>query len=81
MFIKNVTILNFSDLSVRRNVDILIERDKIKQIIEKKSIEPDRPGEERQKDSNPKYERRDDEVIEGRGRSSFLQNSKSLSHG
>jgi len=65
MIIKNVTILNFSDLSIHRNIDLLIEGDRIKKIIEKKSIKPDRSGEERQKDSNLQYEGRDDEVIEG----------------
>ncbi|PIX34207.1 MAG: amidohydrolase [Candidatus Infernicultor aquiphilus] len=65
MIIKNVTVLNFSDLSIHKNVDLLIEGDRIKKIIKKKSIEPDGSGEERQKDSNLKYEGRDDEVIEG----------------
>lgn len=65
MIIKNVTILNFSDLSIHRNVDLLIEGDRIKKIIEKKAIEPNRSGEERQKDSNLKYKGRDDEIIEG----------------
>ena len=65
MFIKNVTILNFSDLSIHRNVDLLIEGDRIKKIIEKEAIEPDESGEERQKDSNLKYNGRNDEVIEG----------------
>ena len=65
MFIKNVTVLNFSDLSVHKNVDLLIEGDRIKKIIEKKTIKPDGFGEERQKDNNFKYECRDDEIIEG----------------
>jgi len=65
MFIKNVTVLNFSDLSIHGNVDLLIEGDRIKKIIEKKAIEPDGFGEERQKDNNFKYEGRDDEIIEG----------------
>ena len=60
MIIKNVTVLNFNDLSINRNVDLLIEGDRIKKIIE-----PDWAGEERQKDSDLKYESRDDEVIEG----------------
>jgi len=65
MIIKNVTVLNFSDLSINRNVDLLIEGARIKKITEKKAIEPDWAGEERQKDNNLKYESRDDEVIEG----------------
>lgn len=65
MIIKNVTVLNFSDLSINRNVDLLIEGDRIKKIIEKKAIEPDWAGEERKKDNNLKYESRDDEAIEG----------------
>ncbi len=65
MIIKNVTVINFSDLSIHKNVDLLIEGYRIKKIIRKKSIESDVPGEERQKDSNFKYEGRDDVIIEG----------------
>jgi len=32
MIIKNVTVLNFSDLSIHKNVDLLIEGDRIKKI-------------------------------------------------
>ena len=52
MFIKNITVLNFSDLSIHKNVNLLIEGDRIKKMIEKKAIEPDGFGEERQKDNN-----------------------------
>lgn len=34
MIIKNVDVLNFSDLLIHRNVDLLIEGDRIKKIIE-----------------------------------------------